>query len=447
MSEHNINISEKFERYVQFDPLVPVYCVTPGDRPTIHRFYDTSPISPSGRYIALTELPYEDHIPVPGDEARVLVIDLEMGEEVYSTTTMAWDTQVGAHVQWGGNDTELFFNRMSADDWCPYGVKVNIFYKSEMRLGGTIYMVSPDGQYSLSPSLNKIGLVQPGYGVLVPNLQTLKNKGASDKDGVYITNNCTGYSKLVISFKAIFESLKNRIGDIDLNSGAFYGFHVKWNVQGTRIMFIMRWLEDFSLRKVSKNYLVTFRPDGSDITIAIDATTWKGGHHPNWCADGKHILMNLAFANKQLKFLRLKSLIERIIRKIGFRYFTDAFQLRFATFFYDGSGLTILGPSHYGSGHPTLHVNDTHILTDAYPGERVSFNDGTVPLRMVNIRTDKSECVVRVKTVPRFNGPRGEFRVDPHPAWCKSNKLVVFNACPDGPRKVYVADFSGYRFP
>ncbi|MBL7140558.1 MAG: hypothetical protein ISS74_06580 [Planctomycetes bacterium] len=31
-------------------------------------------------------------------------------------------------------------------------------------------------------------------------------------------------------------------------------------------------------------------------------------------------------------------------------------------------------------------------------------------------------------------------RMDPHPAWDPTFRFVAFNACPDGPRRVYVAD-------
>src|SRR5690554_3587457 len=33
----------------------------------MHRFFGTSPISPSGRYLALFRVPFEDHTPEPGD--------------------------------------------------------------------------------------------------------------------------------------------------------------------------------------------------------------------------------------------------------------------------------------------------------------------------------------------------------------------------------------------
>ncbi len=51
---------KSFPRYTDFDPLVPVWCVTPNRPGCIHRFFNSSPISPSGRFLAVLQLPVED---------------------------------------------------------------------------------------------------------------------------------------------------------------------------------------------------------------------------------------------------------------------------------------------------------------------------------------------------------------------------------------------------
>src|SRR5207249_6732990 len=94
------DLGGRFPRYRDFDPAVPTWCVTPDHGPIIHRFFDTSPFSPSGRYLGLTRLPYEDRLPAPGDVAELVVVDLQTGELRVAAETHGWDTQVGAHVQW-----------------------------------------------------------------------------------------------------------------------------------------------------------------------------------------------------------------------------------------------------------------------------------------------------------------------------------------------------------
>ncbi len=95
-----------------------------------------------------------------------------------------------------------------------------------------------------------------------------------------------------------------------------------------------------------------------------------------------------------------------------------------------------------GSGHPTLHPNWRHIVTDAYTGERVAFGDGTVPIRLADLSDKSDKNLVRIQTLPDYKGPKNELRVDPHPAWDYQYKRVAFNGFADGTRRVYVADLT-----
>src|SRR5688572_9154677 len=66
----------------------------------IHRFHDTSPISPSGKYIALFRIPFEDHYPEAGDAGEVVLINIATGKETIVERSFGWEMQVGANVQW-----------------------------------------------------------------------------------------------------------------------------------------------------------------------------------------------------------------------------------------------------------------------------------------------------------------------------------------------------------
>lgn len=83
--------------------MVPVWCATPSCGGCFHRFFDTSPISPGGRWLALSRLRREDRMPLPGDPAEVVLVDLRDGRTTVVAESRAWDTQLGAQVQWGGN--------------------------------------------------------------------------------------------------------------------------------------------------------------------------------------------------------------------------------------------------------------------------------------------------------------------------------------------------------
>ena len=161
-------IHEKFPEYTAFDPVAPVWCVTPDLDGCIHRFFDASSLSPSGRYIGLFRFIAEDRLPEPGDAAEIVVVDLETGDQRVVAETRGWDTQMGAHVQWGASDAELFFNDMDTETWRPFGVKLDPETNSRVELDGTVYMVSRDGKKALSPCLLRTGATQAGYGVIAP---------------------------------------------------------------------------------------------------------------------------------------------------------------------------------------------------------------------------------------------------------------------------------------
>jgi len=56
-----------FARCSHFHPLVHVWCVTPDRCVAIHRLFNTSPFSPSGRYLGLTCFLFDNHLPGSGD--------------------------------------------------------------------------------------------------------------------------------------------------------------------------------------------------------------------------------------------------------------------------------------------------------------------------------------------------------------------------------------------
>jgi hypothetical protein len=445
----DVGISERLPRYTEFDPLIPVWCATPTCAGTIHRFFDTSPFSPSGRYLVSTQLPFEDRRPAPGDAAWIVLTDLESGHERHVAETKAWDTQVGAHPQWGADDSQLYFNDLDTHSWRVFGVRFNPQDNSRFRLGGSIYAVSQDGRFAISPCVRRTGLVQAGYGAVVPHDQVPRTVHPADDDGVFITDLESGKERLLISMRQLVESLRlpySKWGDY---AGELVGFHMNWNPQADRILFILRWVPAHSRRAaalkklqrqlsrgvgklsklmrrpslrralpmspVAENTLIVMKSDGSEPRVVVSADAYaKGGHHPNWCADGRSILMNLNLDG----------------------------ELRFVRFYPDEQRSEVLGDQLLGSGHPTLHPNERFIVTDTYEWTPLGFGDGTVPIRFIDWRAGTETVLLRIATRPKRYGSQRELRIDPHPAWDREFRRIAFNANPDGTRRVYVADLT-----
>lgn len=399
---------EIVEHAIEAVPIVKV-----GSEGLIHRFHDTSPISPSGKYIALFRLPFQDRYPKPGEFGTVVLIDLESGEEREIAKSFGWEMQLGANVQWGKNDNQLFYNQVDTTNWDSFTVQYNMETQEEKRINGGLFMASINGEKLVSHNLRNSEYAQSGYGVIVPNEYRSKNFGLSSDDGIYVTDVKSGKSKLIASIKEIYENTKPGLGINNPEDFEIYCFKAMWNLQMTRIMTCVL-LKPISggKRKVA---VVTMNADGSDIRTAITTTQYgKGGHHMAWLPDGDYLSINLEVDD----------------RKEG---------LEIVTVKYDGSDLKeVFAP---GSGHPSFHPGGLpFIITDAYAKEtRVTDGDGYVPVRLLNVRTGKELVITKVKTPDVEDS---SFRLDAHPAWDRSGRFVVFNGFDGDVRSVYVADLS-----
>jgi len=392
-----------FPRYTAHNPSVPVY-VMPGER-MLHRFFGVSPISPSGRYVALFRLPCENQSPSPGDAGDVVVIDLQTGKERVVAQTRGWEVQVGANVQWGCSDADLYFNDVDPRTWKAFAIQLDPATGKRRSLEGTVFEVSRDGTALGSHNLIKSRRTQPGYGVIIPEDRVGRNVGPVADDGLYVTDVRTGQCRMLVSLKTIYEQAVPSIQIPDPQKHEYYCFQTKWNPQGTRLLTAVQWAPLAGGKR--QMTVITMNRDGSDIRTAVTAAQWGRGHHINWCPDGVHLSMNL---NND-----------------------DDPGLELVRFKFDGSERQTV--FKYGSGHPSFHPDGRFIVTDAYPSEPLAFHDGSVPIRLIDTQRNTGTNIVRIFV----SATRGEFRVDPHPAW-HAGRYVIFNGFADGTRKVYIAD-------
>jgi len=388
------------------DPNVSVRLLDVG--PAIHRFFDTSPFSPSGRYLGLTRFPVDDRLPQKGEEAEIVVVDLDNGESKVVDRTLAWDTQLGAQVQWGRNDEELVYNVQSETAPVIHGRVLNLFNSERRDLTGEVYMVSDVRGEAVSASLLHMGQKQPGYGAHWAGVDEW-NRGSDAELGISITPLDGGPTRMILTIGDFLELFP----ELRCKGGAYVCFHTKWNPQGTRIMVCFFWM--YPDGKGNRNSILTMDPDGSNLALALTPDIWAlGGHHPNWCPNGDDILMNAKPDGKSLQLVKFR---------------------------YNGSGFETLTDTLRGSGHPTMHPDGRHIITDCYPYEEGK-GATHVPLRWIDLKTDTETTLVQIPCVPKFGGPKGELRIDPHPAWDYQFKRVAINCLSDGVRKVAVVDLS-----
>ena len=414
----------KFPRYEEYSPSVPVYCLTPDMNGCFHRFFDTCPISPSGRYLAVLQMPYEDHSPLPGDAARIVVVDLETGEHKVVDETRGWEAQLGANINWGINDDILLYSDVDTATWQPCCVRLNWKTGERRTFGRGIYHVSPDGRQILCTNPAAMRRTQYGYGVIVPDEVAPRHMGMSDDDGLFITDAETGECRLLISIREAIERTVPKSQLAEYEKYENYFFHSKWNPQGDRLLFTLRRFpidQPHRFSNLNHNTVLfdvfTMKPDGSELYNAVPADQWvKGGHHINWFPQGDKLSMNLGFKGDEV--------------------------MRFTQVNYDGSDLDMIFEEPIGSGHPSFHPAMKYLVTDAYNSEPMSFDDGSIPIRLVNLKKRTEECIVRMRTQTPYRTQYPDLRVDPHPVWSRDFTKVIFNGYADGTRRIYLADLT-----
>ncbi len=420
-----MSISPSFPVYGEFEPLAPIWCVTPERTGCIHRFFDTSPFSPSGRYLAVFQMPFEDRQPEPGDVGHICVIDLETGKDWLVAETCGWEPQMGANLNWGGTDHELYFNDVDTANWQPFSWKIDPLTGDKKRMAGTVYHTSPDGRWLISANMTTMRKTQPGYGVRIPDEAVRRNVAPVDDDGFYLTDTATGEVRLLVSIAEIFERADPPILLSDPSGFEIYGFHSKFSPQGDRLMLSVRWFPardhpEWNMFKRDRLAVsmawVTADLEGGPIQCSVGPEEWvKGGHHATWFPDGKRISMNLNIDHEGLRFVQVNA---------------------------EGTELRKMLDQVPGSGHPTVHPNGKHLLTDTYTHEPTAYGDGTVPIRWVNLATGEEQVIVRINTRQSSDDP--VMRVDPHPAWDRTNRYVAINGFVDGTRRVFVIDMKDF---
>lgn len=328
---------------------------------------------------------------------------------------------MGANINWGGSDEALFFNDVDTSTWTPFAWKLSPQTGKKDRMDGTVYHASPDGRWLISANMTTMRRTEPGYGVMVPEDHMRWNVGLADDDGSTLTDTTTGKSRLLVSIRDLMTRADPPVQFDPGDRIEAYGFHSKFSPQGERLMLSLRWFPATDTPRwnlfaldggVVRFAWVTMRLDGSEMHCAVGPEQWtKGGHHATWFPDGRRISMNLRIDRDELRFVQVN---------------------------HDGTGLKKMRDDTTGSGHPTVSPGGTHILTDTYTRSKVAFGDGTIPLRWIDLDTGEEQTLVRINTAQPST--QGDMRVDPHPAWDRSGRLVVFSGFVGGTRRVFVGD-------
>ena len=392
-----------------------------GGARTTHRFFDSSAISPSGRYVCATRTRREGPADVtPGDVAEVVVYDLQKKREdrfpvVYRRPTAAWDAQLGAQVQWGASDDDLYFNDVvgTRGDGAPIvrGVRSDWQRGRETRLPTPVYHVTRDGALAAAPrDLAALRMTQDGYGVVATPAQLRHLE--TQKDGVHVLDlrtNATAFLELsALVAAAELEERPRAVAGGDARKGAEchrHVFHVKWNAKGTRLLVVVR-ARGHGCPRGDANHALTVDPDGADVKVV--ATWLRDGNHPNWLEDGR---LSMNYEGKVCAF-------------------DDV----------EGASCQVL--SERASGHPVgVPGRGDLVVTDTYAKEHAAFGleAGEAALRVLS-GGDREAWLGVFPVAALGTMPTDVWRCDAHPAFDVKGRRLALNVWVRGSRRVAVTD-------
>ena len=392
-----------------------------GGARTTHRFFDSSAISPSGRYVCATRTRREGPADVtPGDVAEVVVYDLQKKRKdrfpvVYRRPTAAWDAQLGAQVQWGASDDDLYFNDVvgTRGDGAPIvrGVRSDWQRGRETRLPTPVYHVTRDGARAAAPrDLAALRLTQDGYGVVATPAQLRHLE--TQKDGVHVLDlrtNATAFLELsALVAAAELEERPRAVAGGDARKGAEchrHVFHVKWNAKGTRLLVVVR-ARGQGCPRGDANHALTVNPDGADVKVV--ATWLRDGNHPNWLEDGR---LSMNYEGKVCAF-------------------DDV----------EGASCQVL--SERASGHPVgVPGRGDLVVTDTYAKEHAAFGleAGEAALRVLS-GGDREAWLGVFPVAALGTMPTDVWRCDAHPAFDLKGRRLALNVWVRGSRRVAVTD-------
>ena len=394
---------------------LPATVVTPIGQACMHTFFDVRPLSPSGRYLAVTRLPFEHRAPAPGDIAEVCVVDLEARTLTPVHRTGGWALQLGANLQWHPtSDRFLYTNDLV--NGRGVGVRIDLEAGEARTYAAPFYAIDPGGEAMFGPALDLLNRTQAGYGVPEPFLgRRPLCPGASANEGLWRTDLETGRVELFLSVAEIVAAQPDK--DL-LRRGRNALFHTKISPDGRRLFQVLRSNDLPDRPGVWRARIVAFDADGGNLRLALPMEAWdRGGHHPSWLPDGERILMNLVPEGDS--------------------------GLRFVRFRHDGTGMETVGTER-GSGHPSLRPSGRWLLTDAYLNEGFGSAGGGAPLRLIDLEDGEEHVLAEIDCGPPGLGSR---RCDPHPVWSRDGRRIVANAMVGGRRAVVLFDAAALPGP
>lgn len=362
-------------------------------------YYDLMPYDTKDRRHLLhrVTLDSKERLPGKNDVAQLGYVDTVTGETTYFAETTAWNFQQGAMLQWSpaAPDDEVIYNVRDGEEFrC---VTHNLKTGKKKIAERAVANVSPDGKWGLGLNMPRVYDFRPGYGYgdVRDRFYDIANP---EEDGVWIINMETGESKLLISYKRIWEEFPNAAYE----GAKFVVNHITFNPASNRFLFLNRnfWRPE---DKMWATTLFTSDLEGNMYRL-LNATTVS---HYHWKNDSEIV-----------GFFRCGG-------EDGTYIITDQTQ----------DYVKLDSPHFVRDTHTIFSPDRRYLIGDGYP----SREDPTRKISIYDFKTNESAILYSEHT---DKSPIVDNRCDLHNIWSHSGKKISYDSTHRDRRDICELDVS-----
>jgi len=363
-------------------------------------YYDRNPWNHDDSLHLALKMPQSERLPKPGEPAVVGVIERETGHFQPLADTRAWNHQQGAMTQWLPDQSDrLIFNDVDA--------RTGKLVTRCIDLRGTVlrtddrpvYILSPNGRWGAS--LNFARVPRRGYSYADAGFEA--GPPDMDGDGVFLTDMHTGESRLIISYRQMFDGHPAPF----LAEGCHVWLnHIMFNRDTSKLMFLMRHCADVDTPYPWQTHLYTAELDGGGLVCVMPDPYWKWVSHHIWGRTPGEILIDANWRGQGHEYV----VFDERIRPIQARRVSPG-----------------MGPC----GHLIFSPDGTRLLADTYE------IDGWQTLAMVDTQSGDHQVIGRFAH-PDRDSLNHDIRCDLHPKWNHDGSLISIDSLHDGMRGIYI---------
>lgn len=415
---------------------VGLVLATPGPRSHFFGYYDKTPFDEEERRLLCHSVAFDGRMVASGDRAEIGLWDLDNSSYTALSETAAFNWQQGSLLQWlpGSHGSRVVFNDRLPGRFA--GVCIDVEKGTRTLLPATVYALTPDGRWSVSPRFERL-YHTPGYHYEGLALDEWRG-GLPPGDALLRMDLHTGGVGPIVEVAHLAAHRPTP----SMAGACHYVDHVWVAPTGLEMIFVHRWKADDE-QPFTRLYRCNL--DGTDLRLYPDSGRYS---HATWLDPDRFLIWGRPLA----AYARLRHsggaggwLLRPLLalwrrhskrsawRKLAHQVSGDGFLI----FGNDPKAAQALAPMVLTQdGHPSAcPVSGDWLLLDTYPDQ-----EDYQHLLLYHVPGEQLVELARVYVPPSFQDTG--FRCDLHPRWSPSGRLVCIDALCRAQRQMMVLDVS-----